>query len=252
MKKIINKNKKFLIVVATHGDEIFSLPAVQKLKKQFPNKFDYIIGNLKALKQKKRFTDIDLNRVAPGKKNSKLYEEKRVFEIIEKTKNFQFMLDIHGTSSQSGIFTLVTNPTSSNMFLAYSLPIQKIVIWGSKNNGRSTGPISRFVSCGVGIECGPMNSLNTKEELYKKLESFIKSPKINYQEINKKDLYQVFGNIKENDVNGKVKKRLKDFKEININDQKFFPLLVNQYKSEKIVCYKLKKVDFYEKFSFPY
>ena len=245
-------NKKFLIIVATHGDESFSLPILEKLKIQFPNKIDYIIGNSRALKQDKRFIDIDLNRVAPGNNDSRLYEEKRAFEIMRTAEDYLFTLDIHGTFSQSGIFVIVTNPTPANMYLAYSLPIQKIVIWGSKNNGRNTGPLSRFVPCGVGIECGSKNSIKTKKELCVILKTFLGSSRINYKEKNKKELYQIFGDVKENEISDKQKKRLKDFKEISINEQKFFPLLVNQYKSEKIVCYKLKKVDFYEKFSFPY
>lgn len=248
MKKI-NKKKKFLVVVATHGDEAFSLSIIKKLKKKFPNDFDFIVGNPKALKENKRFVDIDMNRVAPGKKVSKLYEEKRIKEIIQKSKNYSFMIDIHGTVSSSSIFAIVTNPIPQNIFLAYSLPIKKIVIWGSKNNGRNTGPLSRFVDCGVGIECGPKNSVGIKKKLESILDNFL-SRKNKLPDKNK-ELYQVFGSVKKDNLkNTKIK--LKDFKEVSLNKQSFFPLLVNQYRDGGIICYKLKKVDFYQKFSFPY
>ncbi len=248
MKKI-NENKKFLIIVATHGDETFSLPIVNKIKKRFRNKFDFIIGNPNALKENKRFIDVDLNRVAPGKEKSPLYEEKRAKEIIEKSENYSFIIDIHGTISSSGIFTIVTNPTPKNMFLAYSLPIKKIVIWGSKNNSRDTGPLSRFVNCGVGIECGPKNSINIQKKFEAILNTFLSQK--NKIPDNDKELYQVFGSVKKEELkNTKIK--LKDFKKVSLNDQPFFPLLVNQYRSDGIVCYKLREVDFYQKFSFPY
>lgn len=248
MKKI-NKKKKFLVVVATHGDEAFSLPIIKKIKEKFPNDFDYIIGNPKALKENKRLTDIDLNRVAPGKKTSELYEEKRAREIIQKSKNYSFFVDIHGTVSASDIFTIVTNPTPQNMFLAYSLPIKRIVIWGSKNNGRSTGPLSRFVDCGVGIECGPKDKISICKKLENILKDFLSQE--NKLPDNDKELYQVFGSVKKSELENK-KIKFKDFQEMNLNGQFFFPLLVNQYSNDGIVCYKLKKVDFYQQFSFPY
>lgn len=248
MKKI-NKKKKFLVIVATHGDEAFSLPIIKDIKKKFPNNFDFIIGNPKALKENKRVVDIDLNRVAPGKEKSLLYEEKRAREIMKESKNYSFVIDIHGTVSPSGIFTIITNPTPQNLFLAYSLPIRKIVIWGSKDNGRNIGPISRFVDCGVGIECGPKDSISIQKKLKSILNNFVS--KKNMVPNDKKELYQVFGSVNENELKDR-NKNLKDFQEASLNDQSFFPLLVNQYKDQGIVCYKLRKVDFYQKFSFPY
>ncbi len=245
--KNINKKKKFLVIVATHGDEAFSLPIIKGIKKKFPNDFDFIVGNPKALKENKRFIDVDLNRIAPGKEKSALYEEKRAREIMEESKNYSFVLDIHGTISDSDIFTIVTNPTPQNMFLVYSLPIKKIVIWGSTNNGRSTGPLSRFVDCGVGIECGPKDSTSVHKELENIFNTFVS--KKNMIPGGNKELYQVFGSVKKDEL-GNI--NLKDFKEVKLNGQEFFPLLVNQYKDEGIVCYKLRKVDFYQKFSFPY
>ena len=248
MKKI-NKNRKFLVVVATHGDEAFSLPIIKKIKNQFQNEFDFIVGNPRALKENRRFIDIDLNRVAPGKDKSTLYEENRAREIMQKSKNYSFTIDIHGTVSSSDIFTIVTNPTPQNMFLAYSLPIKNVVIWGSKNNSRNTGPLSRFVDCGVGVECGPKNKAAVKKKLENILNDFIS--KKNTMTLGGKELYQVFGSVKKEEFkNQRIK--LKDFKQVNLNGQFFFPLLVNQYKDEGVVCYKLRKVDFYKKFSFPY
>ncbi len=252
MNQKINQNKKFLIIVATHGDESFSVPITKNLKTKFSNKFDYIIGNPRALKEKKRFIDADLNRVAPGKEFSRLYEIKRAFMIMRKSKNYKFVLDIHGTVSQSSIFTIVTNPRPANINLAYSLPIDRVVIWGGRNNGRRTGPISRFVKCGVGIECGSKNSKETKNNLSDKLTQFLEDDAQNYEEMNKKELYQVFGEIKRGGINSQEKKRLKDFEEITINNQTFFPLLTKQQENKNIICYKMRKLNFYEKFSFPY
>jgi hypothetical protein len=68
---------------------------------------------------------------------------------------------------------------------------------------------------------------------------------------NDKELYQVFGSVKNKELK-KTKIKLKDFKEVSLNGQNFFPLLVNQNRNDGIICYKLRKVDFYQKFTFPY
>ena len=250
--KRINNNEKFLIITATHGDEAFSIPVVAKLENLYPQRFNNIVGNPLALQQGKRFVNLDLNRVAPGAEKSKIYEVKRANYLINKSKDFLFLLDIHGSDANCGIFTIITNPTPANVLLAYALPITRIVIWGSKNNGRAIGPLSRFVNCGVGIECGPKKSNLISKVLLKTLKNFLSAKFPNFKRANEKELYQVFGKIKDGEINKSQKKKLKDFKEIKINGQKFFPLLVNQYKDEKIVCYKMEKVNFYGKFSFSY
>ena len=251
MKKSM-KNKKFLIITATHGDEGFSTPVIKRLQKEFPDKFEVDIGNPKALKVKKRYLDSDLNRVAPGEKASTDYEKNRAWEINNLANKYQFTIDIHGASSKCGLFTIVTNPTPANLMLAYSLPIKNIVIWGSKNNGRLTGPLSRFFNCGIGIECGPQDSPAISRKLFKALTIFCSNEPIDYQDANKKELYQVFGKLTKKEINQKTIAELQDFRKVKINGQEFYPLLVKQYRDDEVICYKMRKLNFYEKFSFPY
>lgn len=244
-------HKKFLVLVATHGDEYFSIPLVKRLKRANPDRFDVEISNPLALKKRIRFIDCDLNRVAPGSKLAKQYEIRRANYIIEKSKQYEFVLDIHGADSNCGIFTIVTNPTPANLILAYLLPIKRIVIWGSRKNGHKFGSISRFVNCGVSIECGPKNSQSIKSQLSALIEKFLLSYALN-QETNDRELYQVIGKVSEKDISKTQMKNLEDFKKVKLNDQLFFPILVNQYSDEKIVCYKMRKINFYERFSFDY
>jgi len=90
--------QKVLIVCCTHGDEhvgrfIFDNYPVGK------NDFyewTTIIGNPQAMYLNQRFVDTDLNRSFPGHKSSESYEERRAFQLTEKIKHFDIVIDIHG------------------------------------------------------------------------------------------------------------------------------------------------------------
>lgn len=232
--------KKILFIGATHGNEPIGVEVLKKLEKKF-NNFDWIVGNPKALKQKSREYTADLNRSAPGDINSNQYEQKRAAEIIKLSKNYQYTIDIHGSGKPVGIFIIITNPKPINLKLAGMLPIKNIVFWPAFSP-ELKGPLSEFFSCGLEIECGPKENFRIKKSLEKKLEKFL----INLKKIEKKpitellkqkNIYKVYGNLKD-----KPNKKLKEFKEITINNETFYPLLIGSYKDKNIICYKMKKI----------
>ena len=55
-----------------------------------------------------------------------------------------------------------------------------------------------------------------------------------------KKIYYVYGKLLLKDSPFGVE--LKDFKKVSINGETFYPLLVNQYIKEGIVCYKMRDV----------
>lgn len=86
MKTKINK---ILFIVSTHGDERESLEVVSMLKKtDYGQYFDYLIANPKAYEINARFFEQDLNRLYPGKKNSKIYEERLAWENMNIAKKY--------------------------------------------------------------------------------------------------------------------------------------------------------------------
>lgn len=237
-----NKQKDILTIVATHGDEKIGVEAMKAFEKQNPtNRFTWIVANEKALMNNRRFIDVDLNRIAPGRKAAKQYEVNRAYEINQLAKNYRYVMDIHGTVANSGIFSIVTRPTLQNLGLASVLPIKNVIIWTSENS-KKTGPITQFVNCGIEIECGPKNSPQILEQLIKILNT------INVADINKsnlslddKNIYQVYGKLMKNKVSTKEYKKLKDFKQAKIGSETFYPLLIGQY--PELACYKMRKLN---------
>jgi len=138
--KLIKKQqiKQRLFLAATHGNEKIGVEVMEKVQKKYKN-VDWVIGNPYALKQEKRFIDVDLNRSAPGNIFSKEYEMRRAAELVELGKQYREVIDIHGTDADTGIFIIINKFSKENLELAISMPIKRIVIWESSDRF-STSP----------------------------------------------------------------------------------------------------------------
>ncbi len=240
---------KVLFIVGTHGDEKIGFNSIKKMKSaNFNEKFDWIIGNPKAFAKNIRFINYDINRAAPGKKKTKEYEYRQAYNLIKIAKNYCRVFDIHGTTANCGIFTIITNPKLENLFLAASLPIKNIVIWVS-NSSRKFGAITQFVNCGVEIECGPKSSKKIQNRLLKILKSIMRSSAIfDQRSFENKNFYQVYGKIVNKKMDKEWLSNLRDFKLARSNGEKFYPLLAGRYNG--IACYKMKKINFWDIFAY--
>jgi succinylglutamate desuccinylase len=228
--------KKVLFVVASHGDESIGLRAIEKLSKKTGKKINYLIGNPEALKNNVRFVNSDLNRVYPGKLKGDV-EEKTAYnnlKLIKKNK-CDYVIDLHGTISKTGIFIIITKLSIENLLLALMLDIKKIVIWPKSKETK--GSLSTFVRCGIEIESGPKNGKKVIENLDKILNKFLNNidNKDNLKnKIKGKEFYIITGKIK----NKKNMPEVRDFRKTG----NFYSLFVGQY--EGISCYKMKKTNY--------
>lgn len=230
----LTRSLKTLFVVATHGNETIGVEALDKLRYEgVIEKNRVLIGNPKAFLQRKRYVEADLNRVFPGNKKSRVYEERLACKILEHAQGFFGVIDIHGTNDTTGTFIIVSNPTPKNLALARLFDIKNIVLWPT-TSGRATGALTRFIRCGIGIECGSQNEPHTQEKLIRILRHYLNgvAPK------NKKRYFLVYDKLP---VGEGEQKKFKSFQEITLGREKFFPLMVDRY--QNIKCYKMKEID---------
>lgn len=234
--------KKILFITSTHGDEGFSIKILNELEKKYSKDkygYDRIIGNPKALKLNVRQIDGNLNRLAPGKATSEIYEERRAFEIMKITKKFDFTIDIHGSDSECGVVIIICNPILPNLALAGLFDIGKIVVWSTKEDYK-TGPLTQFCKSGLEIECGKKNNPLIQRKLKKVLGKFIR----NYQNmtvteimrsLRKKEIYAIYDKAPGKD------KSLRDFVKATRENETFYPFMSNIY--PETACYKMRKID---------
>lgn len=243
-------DKKILFITALHGNESLGVEIMKRIEDTLPpteNNYEWLIGNPEAYKQNVRFTQDDLNRVAPGSSNSNSYEERRAAELVELSKKYSFAIDIHGTSAKSGIFVLITNPTLENLVLAASLPIKNVVVWAA-NSSKEKGPVTQYLNCpAVEIECGPKTDPNIHIQLQEAITEIVKNKGKNldylFANIKKQQYFSVCGSIENIDTS-----RMKEFQETEVQGEKFYPLLINSYKQGSIR--KIQRIDFFDLLSY--
>jgi hypothetical protein len=221
------REKELLFLSATHGDEGFTVPILEKLSKEFV--FDWEIANRKAYAKNVRFIESDLNRSGPGNLDSNIYEERRAAELITKGKEYKTVIDLHGTIGATGIFVIVTNPNWENIELAKKLNIENIVLWPGLI---PTGPLTQFISNSLEIECGPKSSQETAIKLEKILREFLSGE----NKMVKQNFFIVNGVFTQ-----ETQEPMKEFTKFTYKNDSFYPLMIGQY--SKIKCYMMQKLN---------
>lgn len=228
--------KKVLLIVVTHGDEQIGLEIVQKLE-SIKDKFDVLIANPEALKERKRFIDTDLNRSYPGEANSKNYEERIAFRNFEKVKKYEFIIDIHEASSGTDDFVIIPRENVGKKFPIELISLKKVLLWPFPK-----GPISQFLENAIELEFGMKNRLRGEviAKATQVVRRFIEKPEQGIKGKDNKEYFYVYG--KESSKNIGNINLFADFKETAIGKETFLPLLVGQYLKEGIAFYKMKKI----------
>jgi hypothetical protein len=233
--------KKILIIIYTHGDEKTGEEVVKRLKKKNLGKFfDCLIANPKAAKKKVRFIESDLNRLYPGKKDSKIYEERLAYANLEMAKKYEFVIDVHEATSGTNDFIIIPREKGINSFPLDSINLDTVLFWPDPK-----GPIGQILDNSVELEFGVRE--RDRKSVIKKAEKviteFIKRAYFigRQKRILEKKFYYVYGKLLSRDFSGDYKK-IKNFKKIIINNENFYPLLAGQYLNDGIICYKMKSM----------
>lgn len=236
----VTKMKNCAVVVCLHGDEPYGL----EVERELSNKMKTIIGNPIALEEKKRFLESDLNRIFPGKKEGD-YEEKRAVEILEEIKEFEYIIDVHSSSSNVELFGIITKPDKKKIEFAKSLGLKRLVIM-EKNISEGKSMIDN-VECGISLEIGPHEKEGNAEKVIDSINKFLNSN----ESSNEIETYVVFDIIKAD-----------DFKEAKINnfipvkkgeiiatgekekiaEFDFIPVLVNERSYDGVLCLAARKL----------
>ncbi len=224
--------KKTLFIGATHGDEAIGVRALQSLE-NVRKDFDWLIGNPRAFESGIRFTDADLNRSAPGEADSPVFEKRRAAEILERAQSYGTTIDLHGTVKDTGLFLILTNPKPENLALAARIDVKRVVLWPAITPDLKS-PLSEFFPTGLEIECGPMGLKKTQIELERVLNAYLDETPAR----DEKEWYEVYGELR-----GNPGVPLKEFEEVTIAGETFFPLLVSVYADAYgVACYKLRRI----------
>lgn len=239
---------RYAVLCCVHGDETCGWHAVNRLKEEnleFLKPVKIILANEKAFKLGKRYKDVDLNRVAPGNKESEKLEERLAAEIREELKGLK-TIDIHSSESKETPFAITLGQEKNKIELAKSTGLKQLVDMSYVEGG-----LIKDLEA-VAIECGYNDDEEPAEMAYRLLKTFlinedvIKGKKIK----SNPDIFEVYG--KEEGENyeflaknfekvreGQVYAKKQDDKKKA--DRDFYPVLMSTDGYDEMIGFKANK-----------
>lgn len=253
-----------LIVGSTHGHEKIGLWVIKELRKLNldSNQIKFVVGNPKASELGVPFTESDLNRIFPGKQDGN-YEEQRAFELSEKIKQADLVIDIHSTKTtdlSENSMVIVTKYDEETKRVLDLISPPKVLIMRYK----SDNALISQAKIGIAFEYG----LDDSESVLNATVHDIATILMSYRLINQNpypnprvpsissvyDVYDAFKKSFEEDY--VLSKQIENFKQIkrdelvcitksNIEikaDEDFYPILFGKNRYRDILGFKAKKI----------
>jgi hypothetical protein len=226
--------KKILIVCNQHGNELLGdrlRASLEEKNSEALKVLTFLNANPEAKRLGVRFVDSDMNRAYRPKTVKLNYEEKKAREIIELTKKFDLVLDMHTTTCMQPESVIVSSlnleNSEANLFLS-SLNINQIV--------EMNEPIARDSLIG-NVPHSLCFELNNKQ--INKCLNLIEEGILNYcfgkSKYPQKELYQIDGIIEKNKENLRKK-----FTNLKRHGDGFYPFLTgsnNSYRTNPAYKY---------------
>lgn len=175
----------------------------------------------------------------PGDKNADFYEERRAAELLDIVKDCDYVIDMHEASSGTENFVIIAKDRICKNFPVDLVNMETVLLWPEPK-----GPLCEVVENAIELEFG-MKDRNRKD-IVEKATNIVKDFILKIYSLDKKDnsspkrIYRVYGELLAKDYDECSRADLRDFVEIEIKGEKFYPLLVGQYMNLGILCYKMK------------
>lgn len=227
------KGLKIAILGCVHGNEDYSLQIFKKLKniKLLLGEIDCYLVNEEAFKLNKRFVDIDLNRSFNLKEG--LYEVGLASKIKDKLSKYDYIIDMHSTTSKSPPFLIYVNEILNNNKFINAFNIQKRVLISNAQYSLIY-QFENAISIEISIALGKNLAINKG---FKYILNFLSS----FNLINKNitplryfENYICVGKMK-------INNQLKDFNLTYVDNEYVYPILSGEVEYANSNCFKVKK-----------
>lgn len=160
------------VVGAVHGDEPCGAKAIRKFLDAAPTlerPTAFIIANERALEQRERYVDVDLNRVLPGDPTADEHERRLATELVDQTEGC-VTLGIHSTQSCAGTLGVLSSPNERKRDIFERMSLGKVADTSMVSGGRCVDQ-PMFVD----VEVGPQGSGQAAELALRMVRSFLQA-----------------------------------------------------------------------------
>ena len=160
---------KMAIVGATHGNELTGVEVCKILEdRSYKHQFKTFIGNPKALEERTRYVDSDLNRSYSDAFETVGYEKERSAQMRQEIEGqYDFLMDIHSTTSNMGLTLILTQIDEVSLkaacYVKKHFPDLKLIL--SVRAGDDCPYTPSLTPSGFTIEVGPIANNIVKANL---------------------------------------------------------------------------------------
>ena len=159
---------KILIIGGMHGNEPLGLKLVDLFRVKPIKGIEAIVGNEKAVLENCRFIKQDLNRSFPGYLASKEYEQLRAAELLNISKNYDLVLDIHNTCCPNNDCCFVGETANDDLYCAAGfLALPRVIVADYEC-------INKYANNCLSVEISLSSPLNNAKLWYKYILSLSK------------------------------------------------------------------------------
>jgi Succinylglutamate desuccinylase / Aspartoacylase family len=253
-----SKLKTLFVGCCTHGDEQVGLPLHIKYLSGQGNfwKYETTICNPRAVDLNQRYTDQDLNRSFPGILGGN-YEQNRAFQITQKLKEVDFIIDIHQTTAINNTSLIVNKLSQTNYEQLFYFDIENVIIdnlgeaesFDFSKQTNITGGIcldSVFPDKSITVEYSKTN--NPQHDFAQLDRDFINFTN-RIHKFNNKKFYTFIGHLNKTDcldhseLSNFVELTLQQKTKYNLaTDLNIFPCFIGEKSYTDIYCFWLKKI----------
>lgn len=169
-----NEPPTIAAIGAIHGDEPCGARAIERFLAEGPvdrieRPVKLVIANERALENRTRYVEGDLNRLFPGDPDSNIYEERLAHELWQEIREC-VTLGFHATVSFDEPFGTLADLTPEKAKIMRALPLEHAVDFTGQVSGRSVN-LPEFVN----IEAGYQGSEAAAENAYDCLLAYLRS-----------------------------------------------------------------------------
>lgn len=160
------------IVGAVHGDEPCGAKAIREFLDADPTlerPTAFIIANERALEQRERYIDADLNRVLPGDPTADAHERRLAAKLVDQTEDC-VTLGIHSTQSYAGTFGVLSAPNERKRDIFDRMSLTRVADTSMVSGGRCVDQ-PMFID----VEVGPQGSDRAEELALQMVRSFLQA-----------------------------------------------------------------------------
>lgn len=224
---------KIYITAAIHGDELFGLKVIGRIRQTGNNKIVVKIGHPEAIAKKKKFLEEDLNRCFTGEK--KCIENQIANDIKKEITKYKadLIIDIHTSIVSVGKVAIVAEHSPLTNYVAKNLGMDFLVIMPRNLTEKSL--IGCFPNKSISIEMGKSHrSDKLALEIAKKIESLELSE---FNGVVDLPIFEVYGQI------DKDYKNLKGIKNLVYNEKLGgYPFLAGENTYASIGGFLMRKI----------